>query len=310
MNKYMSKKVLLVCLFALISSCLLADNEKLNVFVSILPQKYFAERLLGDNGNVEVLIGAGQSIHTYEPLPQQMGKLYRADIFFTVGIPFEHALEDRLRSLCPRLSIVASDEGINKIPMQAHHHHGHVHQNNMECDEEIHEHEEHEHHHNLGLDPHFWLDPARAAEMSGNMAKAIVTAKPELKTTIEANQAKIVEEMTALSEELTRQMLPFKGKTMFVYHPAFGYFAEKFGLIQKAVEIEGKEPAPKQLAELIRKCCEENIKVIFVQKQFPANTAETVASSINGKVVAIDPLAEGYIENLKSMVEAFVGNVN
>lgn len=317
MNKYcISKKVLLVCLFTLISSCLLADNEKLNVFVSILPQKYFAERLLGDNGNVEVLIGAGQSIHTYEPLPQQMGKLYRADIFFTVGIPFEHALEDRLKNLCPKLSIVASDEGINKIPMQAHHHHGHVHQNNTECDEEIDEHEEHEehehhgHHHDLGLDPHFWLDPVRAAEMSGNMAKAIVTAKPELKTTIETNQAKIVEDMAALSEELARQMLPFKGKTMFVYHPAFGYFAEKFGLVQKAVEIEGKEPAPKQLAELIRKCREEDIKVIFVQKQFPANTAETVASSINGKVVAIDPLAEKYEENLKSMVEAFVGNVN
>ena len=75
-------------------------------------------------------------------------------------------------------------------------------------------------------------------------------------------------------------------------------------MVQKAVEIEGKEPAPRQLAELIRNCRADGIKIIFVQKQFPVSTAKTIANSIGGKVAAIDPLAEDYVDNLKTMAEA------
>ena len=100
-------------IFILVScSSLFAENEKLKVFVSILPQKYFAERLLENNGTVEVLIGPGMSPHTFEPLPQQMGKLSRSDLFFTVGIPFEKVIISRIKDLCPNLLIIATDENI------------------------------------------------------------------------------------------------------------------------------------------------------------------------------------------------------
>lgn len=313
--KYFLCRILFAFSFLFLSvNLVLAENEKLSVFVSILPQKFFAERLLGENGTVEVLIGAGQSPHTYEPLPQQMGKLSRSNMFFTVGIPFERSLIGKLSSLCPNLKIVATDANIEKLVMLDHEHHEHMHSNMQECHEDE-KHVEGEHHHNnnhheVGLDPHFWLDPERASIMADNMAKAIVEAKPELSAFVESNLNKIKVELKDLSDELSQKLIPFKGQTMLVFHPAFGYFATRFGLIQKAVEIEGKEPAPRQLANLIKICKTEGIKVIFVQKQFPANTAETIASSIGGKVLAIDPLAEDYINNLKAMGEAVAGSAN
>ena len=291
--------IIYIFVFAILlftSSSLFAENEKLKVFVSILPQKYFAEKLLADNGEVDVLIGAGMSPHTYEPLPQQMSKLSRADMFFTVGIPFEKVIIGRLKNLCPNLVIVQTDENIEKIKMAGHHHH-----------EESHEHHHEEaHKHDMGLDPHFWLDPIRATTMAENMAKAITAKRPDLADSIKANLEAIKTEMVNLDNELTQKLLSFKGKTMFVFHPAFGYFANRYGMVQKAVEIEGKEPAPRQLAELIRNCRAEGIKIIFVQKQFPLATAETISRSIGGRVIAIDPLAEDYVNNLKAMAEAVV----
>ena len=294
------KYIFTMVILLLSSSSLFADNEKLKVFVSILPQKYFAEKLLANNADIEVLIGAGMSPHTYEPLPQQMSKLSRADMFLAVGIPFEKVIIDRLKNLCPNLDIVQTDENIEKIKMADHHHH-----------EEPHEHHhEEEHKHEIGLDPHFWLDPIRVTIMAENMAKALIVKRPDLADSIKSNLESIKTEMNQLDNELTQKLLPFKGKTMLVFHPAFGYFANKYGLIQKAVEIEGKEPAPRQLAELIRNCRAEGIKIIFIQKQFPLATAETISRSIGGRVVAIDPLAEDYVNNLKAMAEAVTNSAN
>lgn len=303
---YISGLLTVLAFLCLSANLAFAQNEKLNVFVSILPQKYFAEKLLGDNGNVEVLIGPGQSPHTYEPLPQQMGRLSRSDIFFTVGIPFEKALMKKLANLCPKLKIIASDDGIEKRIMTEEHSHHEEHDNDHDNG-----HHEEVHRHGVGeKDPHFWLDPEKALTMTENMAKAIVTEKPELQSVIEANLEKTKSELNSLTSELTTKLNPYKGQTMLVFHPAFGYFADKFGLVQKSVEIEGKEPAPKQLGELIRNCRAEGIKIIFIQKQFPASTAKTIADSIGGKVVAIDPLAEDYFVNLKSMADLFATPTN
>ena len=297
--------LLLSACFIISAGTLMAQSEKLVVFVSILPQKYFAEKLLGSNGEINVLIDAGQSPHTYEPLPQQMGKLSRADIFFTVGVPFETALKSKICSLCPDLKIYDTDANIEKRIMLEEHYHeegGHYEEKG---------HNSEEHHHGVGeKDPHFWLDPLKASQMAENMAKAIVCVRPELKDSVSNNLENIKTDMNALVDSLSAVLAGYKGKTMLVFHPAFGYFADRFGLIQKSVEIEGKEPTPKQLSNLIKDCNSQGVKTIFVQKQFPASIAKTIADSIGGKVVAIDPLAENYIENLKSMAGSIAGTSN
>jgi zinc transport system substrate-binding protein len=290
-----SVKVLLLFFIVLLSGVqLFAQPENslpIRVFTSILPQKYFVERIGAELVSVEVLVGPGMSPRTYEPLPQQMSSLSRARMFFAIGVPFEKILREKLGSVCPDLKIIDTDKGIQRRQMQAAEESGHEHHDG--CN------------HSAGeADPHIWLDPMLVVIQARNIAEALKEAMPEHSAAIEGRLQTFIADMNGIVEELTLVMAPVKGETMLVFHPAFGYFADRFGVKQQAIEIEGKEPAPRQLVDLIRKCRDEKIHVVFVQKQFPVAAAETVARSINGSVAMVDPLSEKYLDNLRSIAEA------
>lgn len=271
------------------------ELAQIKVFTSILPQKYFVEKIAGDLAEVEVLVGSGMSPHTFEPLPQQMSRLSRASMFFLIGVPFEKTLVERLKVICPDLRLVHTDKNVVRRSMSSD---AGDHQHDASC---VHE--------PGAPDPHIWLDPMLAITQAENIAVALIEAFPDHKDIFAAGLQKLTDELHALDAELTAKLAPVKGETMLVFHPAFGYFADRYGLKQQAVEIEGKEPGPRQLADLIRLCRKQNIHVVFVQKQFPVAAAQTIARAINGTVVAIDPLAEDYVENLRQFGESLLAGV-
>ncbi|MBU1108105.1 MAG: zinc ABC transporter substrate-binding protein [Candidatus Riflebacteria bacterium] len=290
MNKRLFSKSLLLVLvsFVLLSSALCgAEPAKIKIFTSILPQKYIVEQIAGDLVEVEVLVGPGVSPHTFEPTPQQMSRLSRAVIFFLVGVPFERALVTRLTAICPGLKIVNTDKNVPR--------------RSMDSLENGHEHSDDCGHESGAPDPHFWLDPLLVVIQAENMAIALREALPDYKARIDDGLQKLVNELRDLDAELAAKLMPINGEAMLVFHPAFGYFADRYGLKQQAVELEGKEPGPRRLAELIRYCRQNSIHVIFVQKQFPVAAAKTIARSIDGAVVLIDPLAEDYFANLREL---------
>ena len=282
------KKIIFIIFLLTINSNLLA-KDKLNIFVSILPQKYFVEQIAGDFVNVSVLVGPGQSPHSYEPLPKQMADISRADLFFTIGVPFEKQFINRLVAVCPDLKIIAMDDGIEKRSMN---------------ENEIHSHDHEHENHKEYKDPHIWLDPILAIKQSKIVADSIIKEIPAKSEQIMNNFISFKKRCEELTQKLQNDLLNLKGEIMLVFHPSFGYIADRFGLIQRSVETEGKEPGPKQLASLIKVCKKDKIRVIFVQKQFPVAAAKTVASSINGIVIAIDPLAENIFENLQSIANS------
>lgn len=287
-------KITILLLFSVVQIAALAQTPaKLMVFTSILPQKFFVEQLAGDLAEVEVLVGPGMSPHTYEPLPQQMSKLSRASLFFTIGVPFEKALEKKLAAVCPNLKIVATNEGVAY--------------RSMETFASDHQHDENCTHAAGQPDPHIWLDPLQVTIQARNIATALKALLPDSHTLIDERLGSFNRQLEELTEELAQKMLPWKGQTMLVFHPAFGYFANRFGMQQRAIEIEGKEPGPRQLVELIRQCRAENIHIIFVQKQFPVSAAKTVAEAIGGSVIQIDPLAENYFANLREIAQTVTG---
>ncbi len=100
----------------------------------------------------------------------------------------------------------------------------------------------------------------------------------------------------------------FAGKTglqFMVFHPAWGYFASAYGLKQVPIEIEGKNPKPAQLKELIEHARESGVRVVFAQPQFSTKSAELVAREIGGQVAFADPLAEDWIANLREIAGKF-----
>jgi zinc transport system substrate-binding protein len=113
------------------------------------------------------------------------------------------------------------------------------------------------------------------------------------------NHDAFVAELDALDRDLHALLDPLASRRFMVFHPAWGYFADSYGMTQVPIEREGKEPGARSLAALIDQAKRERIKVVFVQPQFDKRAATQVARAIGGVVVAVDPLAADYVPNLR-----------
>ena len=141
--------------------------------------------------------------------------------------------------------------------------------------------------------------------MAKNILEALVTELPAHQEELTANYEAFLKEMDQLTDDIQRKLDPVRNRRFLVFHPSWGYFADTFKLEQIAIESEGKEPGARTLAHLIQVAREQNIRVIFVQKQFSSVAARMVAEAINGQVEAVDPLAENYSDNLRRVGEVF-----
>lgn len=268
------------------------DSGKPIVFVSVLPQAYLAERIANGNADVDVLVGPGQDPHTYEPTPKQMTRLSQARVFFRVGVPFEDTLLPKLSSI-QQLRIVDTRQGITLIPMVEHH--------EGEDKADAHAEAAHHEHHENELDPHIWISPRLAKMQAQTICQTLAEIDPTHKAAYEKNLQQLQAELDGLDAQIAAALAPIKGKTFFVFHPAFGYFAQDYGLKQEAVETGGKVPGPKHVKELIDRARSEGVHVIFVQPQFSEQAARTIAQQIGGVVVPIDPLSKDYVANLQEV---------
>lgn len=264
-------------------------TEKLNVFVSLPPQAYFVERLGGDLVEVNILVGPGQSAHTYQPTPKQMGDLARARIFFRIGLPFEKALLPKIKSLNPKLAVVDTREGVELREMVEHHHEdGETHE--VEADDEE-------------KDPHIWLDPRRAMLQVGTMAEELARLDPAHAETYQRNHLGLLAELQDLDGRIMQRLAPYRGRTFLVYHPAYGYFADAYGLRQLAVETAGKAAQGRNVAAWVETARREKIEVVYVDPQFNQTTAQTIADEVGASIVPLNPLDRNYSANLEAIAE-------
>jgi len=268
-----------------------ASSARIPVFVSIVPQAYFVERVGGDLVDVEVLVGPGQSPHTYEPTPRQVARIARARVYFTIGVPLEKGLVPKLARSFPGLSIVDTTSGIRFIPMDRRHEHPRT-----QAGGQGHDHG--------GYDPHVWLDPGRVKIQASNICDALVRVDPAHAGVYRANLSAFLDDLDALDRELKEVFAPMKGSKVYVFHPAFGYLAQAYGFEQVAVEEEGKDPGARKVARLIAEAKAQGVRVIFVQPQFSAKKAQAIAERIGGAVVAIDPLPRDYLAQMRSLGRA------
>ncbi|MDD9302030.1 MAG: zinc ABC transporter substrate-binding protein [Desulfobacter sp.] len=276
-----------------------AAADPLPVFVSILPQKYMVEQIGKDRVAVKVMVSPGASPATYEPKPVQMAKLAKTKIYFPIGVAFERAWLEKIAKTNPAMTIVHTDEGIDKIPMAEH---GHGEEDHLH--DKAHSHEDNFHQED-GLDPHIWLSPKRVMVQAGHILKGLVQADPGSKKIYTQNYTEFLKQTADLDQALSSLLLENKGMGFMVFHPAWGYFAHDYGLKMIPIEIEGKDPKPGQLKDLIQAARKKGIQIIFVQPQFSAKSATLVAREIQGQVVAADPLAYDWHQNMKNMAEKF-----
>jgi len=302
MNRVFVKFSLIFCVLSGAASTA-AAADKLPAFVSIAPQKFFVQQIGKDLVDIQVMVHPGASPATYEPKPRQMAALSGAKIYFSIGVPFEHVWLDKIAAANLQMTVVHTDEGIEKLSMARHRH-----------DEDYTDGDHEEKHHgdghgkgqgHAGLDPHIWLSPPLVRIQARTITTALQAADPTHRDVYDANFRDFVGRIDHLDKALRDTLAGKFGMSFMVFHPAWGYFAHAYGLRQMPVEIEGKSPKPAQLQALIEHARKLNIRVIFVQPQFSTKSAELIAREIDGQVVAANPLAENWMANLRQVADKF-----
>ncbi|UCF67945.1 MAG: zinc ABC transporter substrate-binding protein [Acidobacteriota bacterium] len=243
------------------------------VVCSVLPQAYGVERLAGDLVEIEVMIPPGASPATYEPSMQQMTAISVASLYVKVGhpnFPFERVWLDRLLENNPRLKLVDSSEGVSS----------------------------------RRGDPHLWVSPAHMRTMVINVEAALAELLPGQRETLQSRLKEVLDDIDALDRRVRAKLASRARDRFFVFHPAWGYFAEQYGLEQVAIEPGAREPSPEEIADVIRRAKREGVRAIFVQPQFSHRSAEVIAGEIGVRLVTIDPLARDWRANIDHVATA------
>ena len=297
MLKRIAIKGIIGCWAGLFFMAVYADAAPVSVFVSIPPQRYFVQQIGKDLVSVQVMVRPGASPATYEPKPIQMAAIAKADVYFSIGVPFEDVWLEKIAAANSEMQIVATDHGIEKLPMATHHH-------DHDGDFEGHEHGsgKGQGHH---LDPHVWTAPLLVMQQARTVATALKQIDPVHQNRYEANYETFAAALTQLDRELREALEGFENRKFLVFHPSWGYFAQAYGLLQVPVEVEGKRPKPAHLHEIIEHARRDKIRVVFVQPQFSTKSARTIAAAIGATVVVADPLAEDWANNLRRQTHKF-----
>jgi len=286
---------LMIIIPVFFSSCGKSDNETVKlkpvIAVSILPQKYFLERIAGDRITVLVLVGEGQNPHSYDPTPKQLASLSTAAAWILSGTDFEVSLKLKIAAQYSSLTIIDGTAGVLFRHLEEHKHEG----------EPEKKEDNHEAASGVNIDRHTWLGLKPSKIMAGHMCDLLQKIDPAGKDFYESNYQAFLKDVDSVFSNLKKSLKPLSGKTVLVFHPAFGYFLDEFGIEQEAVETGGKEPNAKALSDLIKEAKADKTPAIFVQAQFPVNAAKTVADAVGAEVVMLDPLSPDWLENIKKM---------
>ena len=247
-------------------------SGKIQVAVSVLPQAYFVERVGGNRVNVQVMIPAGASPEMYEPTPQQLVRLFDSNIYIKVGapaFPFEEKYLHVIAGKNKKMTVVNMSDGTRYRKQ----------------------------------DPHVWVSPSCVKIAARNICQALSLYDPQHRDYYGKNFSAFLSDIEDLNRKIRTLLADKRGYAFLVYHPAWGYFADEYGLKQMAIEEEGKIKGASHIREMIDIARRKNIKVIFVQKGFDTKSARTIAHEIGGKVVEVDPLERDWLKGMGAFAE-------
>ncbi len=288
------KKIMLFLAIAIIFSGCNSKKSKTEepgkyITVSILPQKTFVEKIVGNDFVVNVLIPPGTSPAAYTLLPSQMEEISKSAIWFRIGyIGFEHSWKDKIEQANTRMKVVDLSEGLDLIA-QLKEQHG-------------------DHFHLSGVDPHVWLSPVLVKQMAKRILDEVSALNPGQSTKYKTNFLEFVKEIDQLNIEISNKLKPFEGRKIITFHPSLSYFARDYGLLQFSLERGGKEPTPQRMKELIDLANKENIKVMYIQGELDREHAGVFEEEVGGKIIQVRPLDPAWAENLMEMTNIIVDN--
>ncbi|MFY1067374.1 metal ABC transporter solute-binding protein, Zn/Mn family [Enterococcus sp. AD013-P3] len=276
-------------------------DEKIKVVATFYPMYDFAKEVVGDEGEVSLLIPAGTEPHDYEPSAKDMAAISDADVLVYNLDEFETWMDNVKDNLNKDKTLVI--EAGDEIDLLAASGDGHDHEEEEDHDheaEESHDHED-EHDHD-GKDPHVWTDPVMAIKEVQEIAKELGEKYPEKKATFDQNAAAYVAKLEKLDADYQAAFKDAKNKTLLVQHAAFGYLAHQYGLTQESIAgiSPDQEPTPARLAELKHFVEDHGVSVIYFEENANSKVAETLSNETGVKLSVLNPLESLTNEQMKA----------
>ncbi|MDR3197847.1 MAG: zinc ABC transporter substrate-binding protein [Planctomycetaceae bacterium] len=307
--------VLLIFVLFILSGCFgqgkkLSDT-RLNVAVSVEPHAFLLERIGGERLRIEVLVPTGKEPEHYQATPDKIAALSQAKVLFRTGMPFEDVLIPKLKSINGDLKIVDLRNGITLRSLELHVHDSATELHNHDSTSELHDHNSAtvDNFHNE-FDPHIWFAPTILKTEIHTILQTLLEIDPEGAVQYRNNTEQLLEEVEALRLDLAKRLVPFREKTVFVFHPSYGYFCDEFGLRQRAIEFEGKSPKPQQLTALITEIRngKNNIPAIFVQPEFNQSPTQAITEATGTKIVIHSSLERNVLQSMKRFADEIIFN--
>ena len=156
-------------------------------------------------------------------------------------------------------------------------------------------------------DPHVWLDPMNLIVMTDNTVAELSAADPDNAAFYSENGEVLKAEIKKVNDEVAALLKDVEGKSFVVHHPAFGYFADRFGLKQIPLEVEGKEPGAVDMAKVVDFIRKNEAKAVFMQAQIPDSVIKSIAEETKVRVITLDPLKENVLENIRETAKEIKG---
>jgi len=237
-------------------------DQKPALTVSIPPQKWLLDRIVGDKFEVTALLSPGTNPETYDPSMNHLMNLQNSRAFFSVGtIGFEQASLDKIRQNFPNLKIYNSAEGINMLFGS----HGHG-------DE---------------ADPHVWVSVRNAKIIASNMYRHICELDPDHKGYYRKNYDRLHRQLQQMDDSISEMLKGRQGESFLVWHPSLSYFARDYGLRQISVEADGKEAGPKQLQTKLQEAKNLHPTVFFAQKEYDTRQSREICDMVGIPLVPV-----------------------
>jgi zinc transport system substrate-binding protein len=244
----------------------------IRISVSVLPQACFVERVAGEHATVHVMVPKGADAETYEPTPQQLVALTDSRIYVKVGAPGFPFEEKYLRTALDRyrkLTVVNMSDGLKFRKG----------------------------------DPHVWTSPAAVRIAAQNIAKVLIAQDPTSREEYRRNLLAFLREIDTLDQEIRQALSAQKGYAFMVFHPAWGYFADEYGLTQLAIEEEGKPVSAAHIRQMVDLARGKGIRFVLVQKGFDTKSARAIAREIGGELLETDPLERDWFSGMRSFTK-------
>lgn len=273
-----------------IAGCKSSINEKrMIVTVSIEPQRWLAERIVGDKADIKVLLLGDANPENFDPPISALRDASRSALFMQMGhLPWESALIEKIKAGREDLLVVDTSDGIELI------HGGHSHDDH-ECEE---------------IDPHTWTSVKNARIIASNMLKGLQTADPAHADFYATNYKALDAELDSLDRSISSRLSSLRGKVFIVWHPSLSYFARDYGLKQLALGMENKEMTLPMMQQKIEQAKQGSIGVFFVQPQMDAGgKADPVIDAAGAVKRVIRPLSPDWKGELENIVDALTDSV-